>query len=470
MRVEPILRRAFAPLVAAAVIALCGCEKTPAHFQLNTKGVVPPDTWYENQLEGLQAEISDGDLSSAEIQERRGRLQEEYDTLVEQRGQLNQQLVDALVGLFGTPNRPYVGADTGLDMRKIALASGRTGTDNTLLITKKGDVFSGRQVGEDEDGNIIFYDEDDNYEYPLPKGEIAGTYLQKGLYREHCVHCHGITGDGLGPTARFLRPYPRDFRLGKFKFISTHQANEKATRGDLRRTLDEGIFGTAMPSFRLLPENELDALIEYVIYLSMRGETENYIRKLGATEADFFEDPDFAREQIQESYNLAVSGWQDLEAKVVEVPPRPKISREEAIKLGKALFFDQKRTKCAGCHGQYALGDGQVQVDIWNEGKVDTVGDKFIPNPDKEKLYPLPLQRLNPRNLRMGIFRGGRRKTDLYRRLHVGIVPSKMPAFGQTLKPEEIWYLVEYVLSLQYEDKQPAGGDHHGHEFAQKRP
>ena len=39
-----------------------------------------------------------------------------------------------------------------------------------------------------------------------------------GLYRKHCAHCHGITGDGAGPTAGMLNPYPRDFRLGKFKF------------------------------------------------------------------------------------------------------------------------------------------------------------------------------------------------------------------------------------------------------------
>jgi len=47
--------------------------------------------------------------------------------------------------------------------------------------------------------------------------------LPHGLYREHCAECHGITGDGAGPTAALLNPYPRDFRLGKFKFKSTPQ-------------------------------------------------------------------------------------------------------------------------------------------------------------------------------------------------------------------------------------------------------
>ena len=34
----------------------------------------------------------------------------------------------------------------------------------------------------------------------------------RGLYRQHCAHCHGVTGDGAGATAAFLNPYPRDYR------------------------------------------------------------------------------------------------------------------------------------------------------------------------------------------------------------------------------------------------------------------
>ncbi len=106
-----------------------------------------------------------------------------------------------------------------------------------------------------------------------------------GLYREHCVHCHGTTGNGLGPTAVFLNPYPRDFRMGVFKFKSTPYGR-KPTRTDLRRTLHEGIMGTSMPSFRLLKEDEIESLVDYVVYLSVRGEVE---RKLYAssTELDF---------------------------------------------------------------------------------------------------------------------------------------------------------------------------------------
>ncbi len=33
-------------------------------------------------------------------------------------------------------------------------------------------------------------------------------------------------------------------------------------------------MGTAMPSFKLLPQSEIEALVEYVEYLSLRGQTE----------------------------------------------------------------------------------------------------------------------------------------------------------------------------------------------------
>src|SRR5690606_35191965 len=43
----------------------------------------------------------------------------------------------------------------------------------------------------------------------------------RGLFRQHCVRCHGITGNGRGETAALVDPYPRDFRPGVFKFKTT---------------------------------------------------------------------------------------------------------------------------------------------------------------------------------------------------------------------------------------------------------
>jgi hypothetical protein len=74
------------------------------------------------------------------------------------------------------------------------------------------------------------------------------------------------------------------------------------------------------------------------------------------------------------------------------------------------------------------------------------------------EMWSLPIQELKPRSLRMGIYRGGRRPLDLYRRISVGIKGAKMPGAGPSpgnagvLKPEEIWTLVDYVQSLPYQE------------------
>ena len=79
---------------------------------------------------------------------------------------------------------------------------------------------------------------------------IRGSHL----YRLHCLTCHGLTGDGRGPTATWVNPHPRDYRLGLFKFQSSdHKVGQKINkkmkpmRADLYRTLRVGIEGTSMP-------------------------------------------------------------------------------------------------------------------------------------------------------------------------------------------------------------------------------
>jgi mono/diheme cytochrome c family protein len=152
--------------------------------------------------------------------------------------QQKQNVDDILAALYGSPDAPTLPALPNaditkvVDLSKLKLAAGRVGSDET-----------GRP---------------------------------RGLYRKHCAHCHGITGDGNGPTASFLNPYPRDYRAGLFKFKSTpigrHPLHE-----DLKRIVIDGIPGTAMPSFRLLSDPEIESLVDYVKYLSIRGETERQL-------------------------------------------------------------------------------------------------------------------------------------------------------------------------------------------------
>ena len=85
----------------------------------------------------------------------------------------------------------------------------------------------------------------------LVKTNATGLAAGAKDYRLLCMHCHGLTGDGSGPTAGpkerpWLNPRPRDYRPGKFKFTSTVDG-AKPSREDLLRTIRNGIAGTSMP-------------------------------------------------------------------------------------------------------------------------------------------------------------------------------------------------------------------------------
>jgi hypothetical protein len=70
----------------------------------------------------------------------------------------------------------------------------------------------------------------------------------------------------------------------------------------------------------------------------------------------------------------------------------------------------------------------------------------------------LPPRHAIPRNLREGVYRGGRRPLDLFWRIAAGIRGMPMPGIGPaaqgaqgTLSQQEIWQIVDYVQSLPFE-------------------
>jgi len=52
------------------------------------------------------------------------------------------------------------------------------------------------------------------------KGDAAKG---KQIYGTYCVTCHGVAGDGQGPVGKTLKPPPRDFTAGDFKYGSSDQ-------------------------------------------------------------------------------------------------------------------------------------------------------------------------------------------------------------------------------------------------------
>src|SRR5262249_33781165 len=118
----------------------------------------------------------------------------------------------------------------------------------------------------------------------LGNSTIKAAHLRHGeaVYSRYCVACHGVTGDGNGIAAAHLIPKPRDYRMGTFKFTSTTYG-AKPLREDLLRTIRRGIRGTSMPAFSLLAPLDQEAVVDYVLALTHRGELEAQL----ADEAEF---------------------------------------------------------------------------------------------------------------------------------------------------------------------------------------
>lgn len=85
----------------------------------------------------------------------------------------------------------------------------------------------------------------------------------KELYAKACAACHGVDGKGEGPALSRLelnsRPANFTTPVASIKIRSTQKGTLPA-REDLFRTLTRGLPGTAMLSFRNLPETDRWAL------------------------------------------------------------------------------------------------------------------------------------------------------------------------------------------------------------------
>ena len=306
-------------------------------------------------------------------------------------------------------------------------------------------------------------------EFPTAQPQVGGY----GVYRRNCLHCHGVSGAGDGPTAPFLYPTPRDYRKGIFKFTST-PSGKPPHRSDLRRTIANGLHGTSMPAFHsLLTASEIEQVIDYVMFLSMRGETESFLIEEGFTSDE--KDPAALSDEIVRDVvsNGIFNKWKLAQTQMVD-PPSPRTpSSPESILKGRNLFLGRtaEKLECAGCHGALALGDGPsfVPQDLFNEvvfgGNPSERQARLeahlasLPASEAEKLKSLWNAKpddwgnpIRPANLNRGVYKGGRRPLDIFWRIAKGINGAQMPAhYPSPLDDKKVWDLVNFVLALPYE-------------------
>lgn len=253
----------------------------------------------------------------------------------------------------------------------------------------------------------------------------------QAVYQQRCEQCHGVSGDGNGPSAHFMYPRPRDYRRGIFKFTSTPYGM-RPQREDLLRTIRQGIRGTSMPEFILLSDSDQQAVVDYVLMLTRRGELEAQLADMADADNAINE------EEVQNDLiPLVLKRWLEAEqSEVFPVTPQPRFTTAH-VERGKAAFLTKG---CSKCHGE----DGRGQT-AENRGK-DLWGFQT-----------------RAADLTSGMLHGGNRPIDIYRRIYNGINGTPMPGFSIALKdsPETTWDLVAYVLfvtSRRREGEIPSAG------------
>ena len=251
--------------------------------------------------------------------------------------------------------------------------------------------------------------------------EVARLENGREAYELHCVGCHNFNGDGGGPAATHLAPRPRNFRKGIFKFTST-DTGRRPLREDLHRTITRGLIGSSMPDFRLLSEELRWNLVEYVRWISMRGEFEQFALDMAWEDEEV---PD-----LDELAELVRRRWSPERNKAV-FPGAPETPFDQAsIDRGRALYLDTASANCVACHGPGGKGDGVTADDY-----TDDWG------------YPI-----RPRDFTLGTFRVGSDAIDLYRSIATGIQGTPMAAFAGAMSAEEIWDVVHFVQYLANPD------------------
>jgi mono/diheme cytochrome c family protein len=230
-------------------------------------------------------------------------------------------------------------------------------------------------------------------------------------YALYCRACHGDKGDGKGPAAHGVRPPPRDFTLGSFKFGAV-PGGTLPNDDDFVRIVRFGLHGTAMRAWDGVPETNLLGIIQYLKTFSPRWKDEEPGETIAPTP-----DP-----------------WQSKEAPAVE--------------RGRALYHGM--ANCLSCHPAYAPKRYiyEVSKQLTGRGATDYRNDMYGSELTKSeygvKLLPPDFTRVELRSIRPP----DHQLEDLYRVIASGVGGTAMPTWRGALPEEDLWSLVHFVDSL----------------------
>ena len=274
---------------------------------------------------------------------------------------------------------------------------------------------------------------------PFPEGEthtfaaltaegtaVSGHDLNLGYqsYTRYCYACHGEKGDGHGPASYGLRPPPRNFTLGIFKFARLRSSDELPNDADLMRIVKGGLHGSAMLAWDI-PDEELGRIL-------------NFIKT-------------FAPQKWEKTKK---NGDHVKTLEVFEAPPDPWEGKDiEAISRGQELYH--LKAECLNCHPSYVGKEDLFKLSLVAAKREPDIfkaisGFRDDPHGSVAKDSAEYNVRLLPPDFTFHQVRSihpGSEVGDLFRLISYGVYPI-MPAWKGALEDKDIWAISHYVKSL----------------------
>ncbi len=212
-----------------------------------------------------------------------------------------------------------------------------------------------------------------------------------------------------------MNPKPRDFRKGRVKFAAV-PAGTLPRDEDLLATMNHGLTGTSMPSWRLIGEEDKRAIIAYLKTFSEIWQKE----APGAPVA------------------VKADPWRKH--------PERGVAEGERVYHGLAA--------CSSCHPAYV--SRPTIVEHMKSYDIPFTGFRadLYESVEKESDWGAPIR---PPDFLVDRTKSATTREELVRVIAAGVGGTAMPSWGATLTHQQIWGLAYYLESLIQNRASPAG-------------
>ena len=231
----------------------------------------------------------------------------------------------------------------------------------------------------------------------------------KVIYTEYCMPCHGVKGDGKGPSSKGLTVPPRDFTQGIYKFGRV-ESGTLPTDEDFHRIIKKGLKGTAMIPWDM-SKNQIHAVVQYIKTFAP-SVWEGKDKKIGTPVLP-----------TKDPYGLA--------------------RRQSALKRGEEVYH--VIGECQTCHQGYLSEEKFKKMYFKVNRSHPDLDDSFYQVKQQESEYGVVTI---PPDFTWHEVRSAGTVEDLYVRISAGVGGTSMPGWRDTLEDGDIWAVAYYVKSL----------------------